>query len=356
VTTDPYKRLAERLDALPAGYPAAADGAELRVLAALFTPEQAALAADLSPTLETPAEIAARAGRDPKKTATMLKAMARAGLIGAGRAAGGLGYRLMPFAVGFYEMQGPTLDAELARRVEEYFQQSMGEALAREPQAHRVIPVNRTVEAGVEVHPYESAADILAGRKAWGVVDCICRKQKALIGDPCEHPLDVCLAMSDTPGAFDAAPHVRALTLDEALATLHRAAEAGLVHTVGNTRDDVEYVCNCCTCSCGILRGMAELGMANVVARSAFVNRVDEALCAACGTCVDACSFSALALDDVAHVDAVRCVGCGVCVLACPDGALALVRRPADEVMPPPATHEAWGRERLAARGLALGS
>jgi heterodisulfide reductase subunit A-like polyferredoxin len=92
--------------------------------------------------------------------------------------------------------------------------------------------------------------------------------------------------------------------------------------------------------------------VANVVARSAFVNRVDAARCAACGACVDACSFGALAVDDVAHVNAARCVGCGVCVLVCPEEALALVRRPDDEVLPPPESYDAWGRERLAARGL----
>ncbi len=351
MTTDPYKQLAERLDALPAGYPATEDGAELRVLAALFTPEQAALAAELAPTLEPPAAIAARTGRDAKETATTLKGMARAGLIGAGRAAGGLGYRLLPFAVGFYELQVARLDAELAQRVEDYFQQSMSTALAREPQAHRVIPVNRTVAAGVEVHPYESAAEILAGRKAWGVLDCICRKQKALIGEPCGHPLDVCMAMSDTPGAFDHAPEIRALTLDEALRVLQRAADAGLVHTVGNTRNAVEYICNCCTCSCGILRGMAELGMANVVARSAFVNRADAASCGACGACVEMCSFDALTLGDVVEVNAVRCVGCGACVPVCPEGALALVRRPADEVLAPPEDYDAWGRERMRRQG-----
>jgi ferredoxin len=156
--------------------------------------------------------------------------------------------------------------------------------------------------------------------------------------------------MSDTAGAFDGAPGIRALTLEQALETLQRAAEAGLVHTVGNTRDEVEYVCNCCTCSCGILRGMAELGMANVVARSAFVNRVDVALCAACGACLERCAFDALALEEVARVDVRRCVGCGVCVLACPEGALALVRRPAEEVLAPPETYAEWGRDRLAAR------
>jgi ferredoxin len=345
---DPYKRLALQLDALPAGFPATDDGAELRVLAALFTPEEATLAADLRPTLETAAEIAARTGRDEKGTATALKAMARRGLIKAGRASGGLRYALMPFAVGFYEMQGPVLDVELAQR-RGLLPALHGEALA---DPRRTADPGRG-DGGRRVGAsLRERCEIPAGRKAWGVGASVAAEgvdRRSVRASAGRVPGDERHARRST------VPHVRALTLEEALATLHCAAEAGLVRG-GNTRDEVEYVCNCCTCSCGILRGMAELGMANVVARSAFVNQVDEALCAACGACVDACSFSALALDGVAHVNALRCVGCGVCVLVCPEGALALARRPEDEVLPPPATHEAWGQERLAARGLAPAS
>jgi ferredoxin len=48
-------------------------------------------------------------------------------------------------------------------------------------------------------------------------------------------------------------------------------------------------------------------------------------------------------------------VGCGVCVSACPDEALSLVRRPDEEILPPPATEADWRTERAAARGLDLG-
>jgi H+/Na+-translocating ferredoxin:NAD+ oxidoreductase subunit B len=144
------------------------------------------------------------------------------------------------------------------------------------------------------------------------------------------------------------------LTQEEALATLRRAADAGLVHSVSNSREGIWYICNCCTCSCGILRGLADLGMANVIARSAFVSQVDEALCAGCGLCVDRCQFDALAFETVAEVDRFRCVGCGVCVTACPEGALALIRRPDDEVLPPPVTGDDWLAARAAARGLDL--
>lgn len=351
---NPYKQLAERLNALPNGFPPTDDGAELRLLARLFTPQEAALAAQLRLTLETPAQIAARAGGDPAALRERLKEMARRGLVAVGRAEGGMGYGLLPFVVGIYEMQFSAMDAELARLFEDYYRQAFGQALAMQPPVHRVIPVREAVRVDVEVQPFESAADIVTDAQAWGVLDCICRQQKALIGQPCDHPVDVCMALSQTPGAFDRSPAIRALSHEEAMATLRRAAEAGLVHSVSNNQQGLWYICNCCACSCGILRGMADLGMANVVVRSAFVNRVDEALCTGCGLCVERCQFDALSLEGVSRVKESRCVGCGVCVLACPEGVLSLERRPAEEILPPPVTEADWRAERAAARGLSL--
>jgi heterodisulfide reductase subunit A-like polyferredoxin len=137
------------------------------------------------------------------------------------------------------------------------------------------------------------------------------------------------------------------------MATLRRAAEAGLVHSVSNSAEGVYYICNCCTCSCGILRGMAELGIANVVASSAFVNQVDDAICNGCEDCIETCQFDALSMDGMlASVNAVRCTGCGVCVIHCSTGALGLVRRPEEEIKPVPQTYADWGAQRIAERGL----
>jgi electron transport complex protein RnfB len=352
---NPYKLLAERLDALPNGFPPTDDGAELRLLAKLFSEEEAALAAQLRLTLETAAQIAARIGGDRKALRKQLKSMARRGLIAAGRAKGGLGYGLLPFAIGIYEMQFPTIDAELAQLFEDYYQKAFRQALTMQPPLTRVIPIGESMRMDVEVRPFESMTDIVNSAQAWGVVDCICRTQQALIGDPCEHPLDVCMLLSETPGVFDHSPAVRSLTREEAMATLQRAADAGLVHSVSNNQQGMWYICNCCTCSCAVLRGMADLGIANIIARSAFVNQVDEALCAGCGLCVEHCQFGALSLEDIVSVDRIRCVGCGLCVSACPDEALSLVRRPDEEILTPPVTEADWRAERAAARGLDLG-
>jgi heterodisulfide reductase subunit A-like polyferredoxin len=140
---------------------------------------------------------------------------------------------------------------------------------------------------------------------------------------------------------------MRVINREEALAILKLSADAGLVHSVSNTQEGNYYICNCCACSCGFLRGMADFGMANVMARSAFVNQMDESLCIACGECVEVCAFSALTLKDVIEINETRCVGCGVCVPVCPSGALSLRRRPEAEIKAIPRTAEEWAASRL---------
>ena len=358
---NPYKRLAERLDNLPNGFPATEDGSELKVLAALFSPEEADLAAQLRLKLETAAQIAARLGREYDSTREMLKGMRRRGLILAGRTDDGLGYGLLPFVVGIYENQLGTFSREFAQLVENYFQRAFMHVLSVQPAFHRVVPVGENIKMNMQVAPYESAAGIIEQAQSWGVNDCLCRIQTAYIGKACKHPVDVCMVLSMTPDAFANSPGVKSLTKEEAYKTLQRADEAGLVHCVSNTQtgDRVVcdwYICNCCTCACALLRGMAELGIANAVASSAFVNTVDADTCTACGLCVEYCQFNALTVDDIAQVNRARCVGCGVCVSACTDKALILVRRPEEEIKPVPVSMSDWGRQRAQERGIDLSS
>lgn len=356
MTDQVYKKLAERLDALPNGFPPTEDGAELRLLEKLYTPEQAELAAQLRLTKEVPVQVAERLGRDKDEVRKLLKGMAREGLIAAGRTEAGLGYGLLPFVVGVYEYQAGKIDEELATLFEDYYTQAFVDVLRVKPQVHRVVPVNESVKVDMEIQPHENAADLVNGAQSWGVLECICRKQKELIGDPCEHPLEVCMTMSEAPNAFDNSELIRALTKEEALGTLQVAADAGLVATVSNNQKGVHYICNCCTCSCGILRGLAEVGIANVVARSSFVNQVDDLMCNGCETCLDFCQFNALSMTDeeIVQIYDVRCVGCGVCVPQCPSEALGMVLRPEDEVITPPETIKEWGVQRAADRGINL--
>ena len=60
--SDPYRQLAQRLDSLPNGYPPSPDGLELKLLAKLFTPQEAELASHLRLTIESSRQIAERTG------------------------------------------------------------------------------------------------------------------------------------------------------------------------------------------------------------------------------------------------------------------------------------------------------
>jgi electron transport complex protein RnfB len=351
---DPYKRLAERLDSLPNGFPPTDDGSELKILAKLFSPEEAALASQLLIKLETAAQVAERLGLENDSTRQMLKGMVRRGLINASKTDDGLGYGLLPFVVGFYENQLGSFDVEFAHLFEDYYQHAFTKVLGVQPAVHRVIPVGESIKMDMQVAPFESAVGIIEQAQSWGVTDCICRVQTMMIGKPCKHPIDLCMVLSPVPDAFTGSEKIKSLNKEEAYAVLHRADQAGLVHSVSNNQKDTWYICNCCTCSCGVLRGMAEMGIANVVASSAFVNTVDETLCNACGLCVDNCQFDALTLVDTAVVNSTRCVGCGVCVNTCADHALVLVRRPEEEIKPVPVSMSDWGMQRAEVRGIDL--
>jgi len=357
---DVYRTLARKLDAMPNGFPATESGAELRFLEKLFTPGEALLAGMMSMDPEPVEVIAARVATaydddvDAKAARGTLKGMVRNGLITVHRPAGagarGLQFALMPFVVGFYEAQLPRMDAEMAALFETYFQDSRGLDVPG-PSVHRVIPVGAAVKQDVEIQPYEQAAALLEGAKSWAVRDCICRAQQKLVGKGCDAPLEVCLMFAPVEGAFGGSQVDRAITKEESLAILHNAAEAGLVHTLGNYRENHFYICNCCTCCCGVLRRLSEFAVPAAIAPSAFRAVVDADACIACGACAERCPFGAISVGDVAVVDPGRCVGCGHCTLVSPVEAISLVRRPEVEVLGIPLDDAAWGAARDAAKG-----
>jgi electron transport complex protein RnfB len=278
--------------------------------------------------------------------------MARKGLIRAGRQGRELAFGLMPFVVGFYEEQLGRMDVELATLFEDYFVETKG-ALARYgPPIHRVLPVEEAIPADIEIYPYERATELLNGAKSWGVQECICRVQQKLVGKGCDHPVENCLVFAPIEGAFTHSEVIRVISREEALRILREAEESGLVHSPGNYQDGHFYICNCCTCCCGILRSIAEFSMPTAIAKAGFLAVVEEEYCAGCGDCLARCQFGALALvDGMIEVDAVRCVGCGLCATVCPAEALHLERRPAEEMVVPPVDVGDWMAQRERERG-----
>ena len=343
-----YKKLAGKLDLMPNRFPATESGVEIRLLEKIFSPEEAALAAEMFYEKQSVSEIASRVNLPEKQAHKILKTMVRKDLILFNKGEGELLFGLMPFVVGLYEMLLPRLDEDMAKLFEEYFQETKGEITGKGLSVHRVIPVEESIDFELEIYPYEKASDLINNAKSWGVRDCICRVQKKLIGDPCEHPLENCMVYAPIEGAFDNSEVDRAISKEEALQILRDTEEAGLVHTTGNFQGSSNYICNCCTCSCGILRGVAEFNRPSAIAKADFLVVVDSDLCMACGDCLERCQFNALELDEeICLVDSQNCVGCGLCVPVCPENALVLVRRPEGEILPPPENLKTWGEVRF---------
>jgi electron transport complex protein RnfB len=353
--TDVYRNLANRLDAIPNGFPATESGVELRLLAKMFTPEEAVLGSVMRLAQETPAEIANRAGLDPGAARPVLKRMARKGLIHARKGERDLTFALMPFIVGIYEAQLEQMDAEFAALFEQYFREARGIVAGTGPSVHRVIPVERTIPVGIEVFPYERASRLVHEAKAWAVRNCICRVQQHMVGKGCDKPVENCVMLAPVEGAFAASEVSRPIAREEALRILDEAAEAGLVHSTGNFQDHHYYICNCCTCCCGVLRSVVEFDDPLGVARADFHAVVDETLCVGCGSCLARCQFAALSLDaGLCRVNPRRCLGCGLCVTECTESALELQRRAAVDASPPPVSRKDWLTRRAQERGISL--
>jgi electron transport complex protein RnfB len=356
MTEQIYKDLARRLDAIPNGFPETASGVELHLLAKIFTPEEAELASVMRLTHEPPEPIAGRAGMEAEHASNLLRAMAWRGLIRSSKHDDERRYGLRPFLVGIYEEQMPRLDEETALLFEQYLQETKGLGMiAQEPAVHRVIPVGETIPFGIEVFPYEHALQLVENARSWGLRRCICRVQRSLVGKSCDHVVENCILFAPVEGAFDGSEITRTVSKQEALEVLRAAGEAGLVHTTRNHAGQPEYICNCCECCCGILRGLTEFGNPAAIARSNFRAVVDGEACTGCGTCVERCHFGALDVpEDRCAVDTSRCLGCGLCIGSCPSEALSLERRPDADRAPIPADEQEWMAERARRRGIDL--
>ena len=328
----PYRRLASSLDGLPNRFPPAKDGSDLRLLACLFTPEQAGLAAGLLPELETSTQIYRRLGTDLHETAILLKEMSQKGLIAVGKTAQGqLGFGLLPFIVGIYENQNKRIDTELAQLFEDYYLQAFGGSLEIKPQVHRVIPVGESIPNSAEVMPYEQAGEILKRFTKFAVAPCICREEKGFSGESCGKPLETCLLMGGAAESYLDHLRAREITYEEAVHILEIADRAGLVLQPVNTQDSANFCC-CCGDCCGVLRNVKRHPQPSRMMASAFYAVLDQDQCDACGTCLERCQMDAITIDSYAHINLDRCIGCGLCVTTCQQEAIQLKRKPENEV------------------------
>lgn len=355
MNADAYHRLAEVLDTLPNGFPAADDGVEIRLLEKIFAPDEAELFCELKLTFETVNQIARRTGRSRRTLAEQLAVMKEKGQIFGIDMGRVQLYRMLPWVFGIYEFQVARMDTEMAELWETYARTFGKSFFAHKPQLMQVIPIESEIENAQAALPYERVSSIIENSQSLMYFDCICKKQKAALGQPCARSAQVCTAFAPVPGVFDNHPYGTPMTRTQAYALLNRAEAEGLVHMTWNVQSGHYFICNCCGCCCDILRAINDMGIdAREVVNSAFYARIDPEVCTACGVCADErCQVQAVEEGEAAYrVLPEKCIGCGLCVSACPADAISLIRKPEAQIETPPEDEMDWYDRRARGRGV----
>ncbi len=305
----------------------------------LFKPEQAEVAIHFPKGMHSAKDLASVMDRPVEEVEPVIESMAADGFVFTSKKDGDTLYRLMDVLPGFFEfqfMKGGTTDRDkrIAKLFDDYFDKlveninDIPEPFKKVTKFSRVIPVDKEIAAGNVIHPYETVSEYIDKSDYISVSPCYCRHHRELTGDPCEHTKNTCMAFGPS------AKHVidygfgEQISKEEAKKLLDDIEEEGLIHISSNTSKYIDFMCNCCSCHCGVIKSFKESDIPVMGVISNFELHIDEENCTGCNSCVEKCPVDALALkDDIVHVDRIRCIGCGVCNISCDTKALSMKRR-----------------------------
>lgn len=344
MTASIYQELCQTMSQRGGRYPAR-DIPEFYELArVLFSPDEAAVANAQPRGFHPASAVAETMDRPESEVAAILEQMADKGLCTAGNVGGTWFYGAPPFVPGIFEFQfmrgtSTDRDRELARLIHGYksaFDKDFGPPFRKFP-GERVISVDRKVQAGNRIHTFDQVASYIDSYDPIAVSTCFCRHEAELLNpeDSCGKPNEVCMMFGMSAQYLIDRRLGRKVDKAEAAEILNMAEEAGLVHCSLNSQE-IDFLCNCCSCHCMILGTALAQPKPALLLHSRFQPVFDADLCTACGTCVDRCPGDALSLEDSGPpaIDMDRCFGCGVCATGCPSDAVELIERSGAEAPP----------------------
>ncbi len=341
-----YEKLAQRLDQNPVG--AVINETLFNILNIMYTEAEAAIGSKFPQRPSSFESIVDKMGLPEKELVKLLDEMANKGLVIDIPRGNTVFYMLTPLVIGFFEytfmrVTDKLPQKELAQLFKEYHNANgvpekffgsdtkMFQTLAYES----LIPD----DVETEVLSYERASDIIRQSGGGALSMCYCRHQAQHLGTNCDAPIeDVCTSLGGAAEWLIRRGFARPAGVDELLGVLEKTEKLGLVHLGDNVQNKPAYICHCCGCCCGVLKGINEHDMEAVHA-SNFIPVVDEDKCNGCGVCGKRCHINAVEVrgngsDKIAVVNRERCIGCGVCLAGCKQSAIQLQRN--DQIYVPP--------------------
>jgi Na+-translocating ferredoxin:NAD+ oxidoreductase subunit B len=345
-----YEQLRELLDRHPTGCPPAPEIIE--ILKIFVTEEEARVALGLGFRPFSAEDVARRSGVDIETTERCLQSLADKAVVFVRDKDGARGYALLPVMPGIFEfpyMKGMSeeMRGKLTPLWRSYLPKLGRFFGSPGTKFSRIIPIQEEVESDPGVLPYQRVYEMIDKAAVVGIGTCACRDMEG----KCDAPREACMLFDETCTYLVERGFGRYLSKEEMKEKLRQFDEAGLVHQINNVQERLTFVCNCCTCCCGLLRMSLEWGNPPVFVSSGFAPVVDADLCTGCGTCADErCPVHVIEIvEERAVVDQEACIGCGLCVTGCPQGAIRLERK--GDFPEPPATTGEMGMKILQEKG-----
>lgn len=337
---DVYRKLQNEINKMPVSFSATASGAELRLLADLFSPVEAEIAAHLNILSESLSLIHKRILKsgiviDELALERVLDGLVCKGAIAGGRLfeskGGGKQYSLMQLALGMFELQVNQLTSNFVEHFEQYAREQFHkDVFSGKTKQMRTIPISQAVTPDMYIAPYDDIRKYVASmREEICVADCVCRQAAEIAGgSPRRSDLrETCLVFGNLARFYAGSGSGRPIACEEALSILDKAEKAGFILQPENAQKP-KFICCCCADCCHELKMLKMHPRPADVFVSGYYAAIDPSNCNGCAQCVDLCGMEAITIESgIAEINRGRCIGCGVCVANCPENADRLFKK-----------------------------
>lgn len=339
--TDVFKALAKRLNRNPVGAPFSET--LMKILHTMFLEKEAEIGSNFPLGFTTAEKLSDSTGIPVEEVRRRLDNMAQKGLVIDVPRQDHMYYMLTPLVIGFFEYTFMRADSslplkDLAELFEQYHHEKgvSEEFFGGDTKMFQTWAYESLMPEDVEteVLNYEKASEMIRDAGGGSLTMCYCRHQAQHRGVACDAPIDdVCMSLGGASEWLVRRGFARSASVDELLRVLEKTEELGLVHLADNVQNNTAYICHCCGCCCGVLRGMNEHDV-HAVHPSNFIPEIHTEECTGCGICVKRCHIGAIQIVGAvagkggkAEVNTHRCIGCGACIRGCKQTAMHLKRR-----------------------------
>jgi electron transport complex protein RnfB len=309
-----------------------------KLIEKMLTPEQARLAAEFSGTAE---ELAERVNRDLNSVKKDLQYMYEIGLGTPSKRSGKWNlprnYVLFLDKIGSHHAKFlPFLGPKYLDLWDEFVEEMIPKLRLKDgkfqpPETFRIIPAYKSIKGNPDVQPWENMRSILNMADSIALTNCACAMRTRKRTFPM-HSTEVCFLLSKDADYIVDSGAGRFITIDEAVKVIENCEDAGVIHSVYNSRAVVSLLCNCRPDVCVVFKYLRRYGNEDPkwILPSRYLAVIDEKLCDGCGICAEQCLFGSVDMvknkdgELKAVVDNDKCMGVGNCSIKCPRGAIEM--------------------------------